>query len=255
VVVVEGPDDFLVLDGRLPGADLFPADGKPNVLTCLENLQAWGVKDVHAVIDLDFDDPNDHAHLSHMITPYDFRDLEAMLAGLGVLEHVLNSLGTAAKVAVPGVTGAIVKEITDQLVPVSRLRALNARERLGIPFDEGDLAKKIDKKSLELDFNSYCRSLRSKSQTNRPSDDDHDRCLHDATLDDGKGPRGKDLVAAVGVALRSRIGNLSLAATQETLLCGVLRSSCGERLESSDWIRRLRSKAALSVLSDSAGDK
>ena len=125
---------------------------------------------------------------------------------------------------------------------VTKLRLVNELERWGLPFDQVDLAGKIDQRRLELKSEGYCAAL-SRAVGNRVPT----QTLMSAattTVDDGLGPRGKDVVAA-GAALRRVAGSLPLQATSEPLITGQLHSSSGMALASSEWLNELRSRIGL----------
>jgi hypothetical protein len=238
-LIVEGPDDYLVLRDHLPGTSFFPADGKANAIRVAKDIVSWDLsRNMTLVVDHDFDGLESIAEIAHEAHPYLGRDLEWMLITLGVLSTVLESQGSFAKLAAAGGPSQVISIIVDACQPVTRLRALNALHGWGLAFDEVDLAKKIDKTSLVLDLAGYCNALLSKSECDLAVDVLISAAS--APSEDGLGHRGKDVATWAGASLRKIVGTLPLAATTSEGIAGQLRSSCGLALSQSLWMSELR---------------
>ncbi len=234
VLLVEGPDDLLVLKHHIPVELIFPADGKPNVLRAIDSLNEWQVTGVRAVIDADFDDSRD----DETVLAYDQRDLEAMLIELGVLASVLEHQGSAAKLAAEGGAAAVVAVLCAAALPIARLRQASRREGWGLTFDAVDIASKSDRRTLALRPDRYAAALVQASITTASIDDVRQALDHDEI--DHRGPRGRDVMTFAGVALRQRVGTLQQAACEEPRLSAQIRSSGALALERSPWMSRLR---------------
>lgn len=239
LIVVEGPDDQLTLAPVLPGIDIFPADGKRNAIDACVRLVNWNLARFACVVDEDLYDQAVPRELLARYYPYLEADLEAMLISIGVLEELLVHIGSVAKLQACGGAGGLIETVCVNVAAVTSLRQQNAIQGWGLNFDDVDLASKIDKRSLELQLNSYCMALlrASSSQTSATQ-----ALLLEAAGRTPTGPyrfRGKDVVAIVGVALRAKAGSLPHTATAEKLLCANLRSSAGLRLSQSEWLRGL----------------
>lgn len=234
VLLVEGPSDALVLRPLVDGVKIFAANNKSNVYRAVSALKSWGIAGVRGVVDRDFDEDPEAAQ----VIAWDGRDLENMLIGLGVLAEVLEHQGSDVKLAKVGGAPALVQKLIMTLSEVSRLRRINAREGLGLPFDDVSLASKVNQKTLSLDLKSYVTALLSKA--NYPVQLAQLLAQIASEEEDALGPRGKDVVALAGVALRSVAGNLKAHACDEPVLSGQLRSSSQFALHASEWIARLR---------------
>jgi len=234
ILLVEGPSDALVLRPLIDNVKVFAANTKSNVYSAISALGSWGITGVRGVVDRDFDED---AEVTGIIA-WQGRDLENMLIGLGVLADVIEHQGSDVKIAKVGGAGALVDRLVKSLSEVSRLRRINTREGLGLPFDDVSLASKVSQKTLVLDFTSYLTSLLSKA--GYPVQVDQLKARVSSEEDDALGPRGKDVVALAGVALRSVAGNLKAHACDEPVLSGQLRSSAQFALHSSEWIVHLR---------------
>lgn len=135
----------------------------------------------------------------------------------------------------------MVNRLQSCVAPVTRLRLRNASENWGLAFDEVDLSTKIDQRDLTLKKLAYCSAIQRSSRGNIEFAI-ISATADDAALDDGLGARGKDVIAAAGVALRRVAGNLQLAATSESVLSAQVHSSSGLALANSEWLANLRAK-------------
>lgn len=236
VLIVEGTEDYLVLRSHLPGVEIFPADGKPNVIDAARTLQSWAVERFLCVTDPDFDSAEEIEDISSVHHPYRGRDLEAMLIAMGVLATVLEHQGSARKIAALGGPDALIHELKTCVAPVTALRRKNASEGWGLAFDKVDMAGKIDRDRLRLRSANYCAALLQASTSTISSSAVLAEAEHAENLADY---RGKDVMVAAGVALRKRAGTLPQAATVESILSAQLRSSCGLALSKSEWLAEL----------------
>lgn len=235
--VVEGPDDELLLSYHLPRAVFFPAGGRSNVISAAEALERWRVKRFVALVDADY-----------LPTPpapvrcYQGRDLEGMLVQLGALEILIDHQGSRQKVANAGGSEALVARLVESASFLSALRAVNARDSLGLPFDSVDLFKKVDPNTLELSKRELCQALLARCSADVTPDE-----LVDAALkveDDGLGPSGKDVTGLAGVALRKLIGTLPHAVADPKYLLPHLRSGAILLVKESPWLATMSAEVA-----------
>lgn len=244
-LVVEGDDDALVLRPHFEQhAVVFRADGRNNAVRAARELRKSGHGLFCAVVDRDFGEEEVLDELADVLVAYDGRDLESMLISLGVLAKLADFLSSKSKLSAAGGSEALVARVIEVAMPVARLRSANATNRWGLRFDDVDLADKVDLKTLDLKLEGYCRALIDKS----------DRRLELGVLmeaaalpvGDDFGPRGKDVVALFGVALRRLVGDYKQAASREPLLSAPLRSSCEPELGASKWLSSVRDRLTLS---------
>lgn len=240
ILLVEGPGDRRILKRLLPDVEIIPADGKNNLISAAHSLMDWGVMGVVGIIDADFDDRKDMKDLSGMIVAYDMRDLEMMLISLGVLEIVLEHQGSASKIESLGGSKALAERLVSAAHPVSALRSVNRVKKFGIAFDGVGIAKKVDPKSLSLKIDSYCRALIETSDVSLGLSEL--KSLIESYVDDGRGPRGKDVLEFASVALRKVAGTRKLEAVAVDSLVSQLHSSCGLSLSESEWLGNLRER-------------
>lgn len=238
-VLVEGPDDQITLAPLLRGVDIFPTDGKQNALAAATVLVTWGTDRFACVVDADLYGHQPASPILHRYFPYHEADLEAMLVSMGVLGDLLSHIGSPEKIKACGGVSTLVDKLCKNVAAVTSLRQQNEVNHWSIAFDKVDLASKVDKKTLQLNVNSYCMALLSAS---RPNTSASQAALLHAAEQMPNGPfafRGKDVVAFAGVALRATAGSLPHAATAEQVLSSQLRSSAGLRLSQSDWLALL----------------
>lgn len=233
ILIVEGPDDILVLREHLPREIIFAADGKRNALRAMDSLGAWGFVGIRAVLDADFDEPED-GRSDPRILLYEGRDLEAMLVLLGVLARILDHQGSAAKVESLGGARELCGQLISQAHAVAEIRAANHKESWGLRFDDVDIAAKTDRRTLKIDLQRLVAALIQASDTDVSSAEVL-RVVKGDTLD-GRGPRGKDVLALAGLALRHKAGSLPVAATVVDVISAQLRSSAGLLVERSAWL-------------------
>ena len=240
IIIVEGPTDQQLLQEHLPDVKFFPVDGKVNVLRCLRQLNAWGIQKVIGITDRDFDGPNQiEPEIADMHMHYQGRDLEAMLIELGVLATTLEYIGSRHKLSAVGGAQQFIDRLRTVVTPIMRLRLHNMQKGWGLPFDEIDLAGKLERRTVELKLESYCAALSSHYSCDA-SIEEIRTATADDSIDDGHGPRGKDIVIAAGVGLRHLVGSLQQAATGENVLAAMLYSSSGLAISRSEWLRRVR---------------
>lgn len=253
VLIVEGPDDELVLKPHLEGVQFFPAAGRENALRTARDLLKVGVTRFLCVTDLDFDDPREFADLGNHHLVYEGTDLESMLVSLGVLALVLEHTGSSAKIGALGGADAVVAILIGLIGPISRLRACNREFAWGIAFDRVEIDRYIENKSgLTFRTREYILALLRNSAAGvaeAGGDAGELPSLEVLTaLSQGDGPapfRGKDVIVAAGVALRRTVGTLPKAACDEGVLCGQVRSSSGLALSRSGWLKNLRRRISV----------
>lgn len=240
ILLVEGPSDLLVLKAHLPNVHIFPTDGKTSALRAIRQLLQWGMANVIAVIDRDFDNPSDTADIGDALHPYEMRDLEGMLIEMGVLTSVIQYQGNREKIELFGGAESLVAKLVETARPLTALRSHNRKYNLALSFDELNIAHKTDLQTLEFEVLAFCSALMSVSDTEVKLAQLLSFAKTEVT--DELGPRGKDVVSLAGVALRSVAGSLPLAATKEEVLNPQVLSSAGFALSASDWLRVLQAK-------------
>lgn len=240
VLLVEGPSDQRVLSNVIEDASWFPLASKSNVLEALDELVRRNVDGVLGIVDRDFDfQSKDCSSISRSRRLYyERRDLESMLVGMGTLSGIMANCGSAAKIDTLGGADRLVSKLIEAVMPIANLRSKNELNRWGLNFDKVAIDRFIDKRSLHFKVTSYCASLYRTSDES-PSVGELEIIAQGPALDE-YGPRGKDIIAAAGVALRSVAGSLEKSATSESLLTSILHAASGLNLSASQWVRELQ---------------
>lgn len=244
IVLVEGPADAHVLKPRLPGADLFIAQGRRNVIRNVAELRSLALERVFGIIDADFDDDDYSRSLHGAIIPYERRDLESMLIGLGALKYTFEHYSSENKRKVYGSADSLIARLVEIAAPITALRYASRCNGWGIPFDKVAIeGKHVSLSPIKFQTLKYCQGLHSQLPFNDPSVRD----LIGASsndVPDSLGPRGKDVVAIAAVVLsklRSKSGGPCAADLEH-----MLRVSAADFIERSKWLEELRSRIGLS---------
>ncbi|RQX10847.1 hypothetical protein DDE19_31640 [Micromonospora ureilytica] len=251
VLVVEGPSDKRVLDEILPSSfPTFPAGNRSAALSTAKQLKNWGFDSFYCVVDRDFDSEVAVVEAAGIpVHPYENADLEAMLAQTDGLRRLVEELGSNDKLRRIGGLPALRQILQEIVVPLGRLRAANSQRSWGLPFDDVDLASKIGHKDLSFNLQGYCAAL-SQRRGGRPSAttliriaQGLDRSTSEATCPRGSAPyyRGKDLMVALGVGLRSLAGTSDKALTDGEHLARILRAIAAPHLARTAWLLELHS--------------
>lgn len=233
ILVVEGPDDLLLLRDHIPQEIIFPADGKRNALRAMDAIAEWKLPGIRAIVDADFDEPDD-GRGDERILLYEGRDLEGMLIQFGVLAHLLDHLGSASKLVKLGGSQELCAQLVQKAHSVAEIRAANEIQSWGLRFDGVDITAKTDRRTITLDLSRYVAALIQASDTHVKAPVVLKVVVGDRL--DGRGPRGRDVLAFAGLALRSHAGSLQAAATTVDVLAGQLRSSAGLAVAHSEWL-------------------
>ncbi|GAB3302233.1 hypothetical protein GCM10027427_28610 [Pseudoclavibacter terrae] len=233
-MLVEGPDDVLVMRPHIAPEIVFAAGTRSNVIRAVSALQEWGMPGVRAIIDADYDPrPANEAIFS-----YDARDLEGMLVRMGVLDLIIDHLGSAEKIKKLNGASTLVAKLIQLGEEVGALRASNRENGWGLPFRNVDPASKTDIRTLVFDRDRYIRALIQASETEVTFGEINDAL---STLaKDELGPNGKDVLSFAAVALRNAAGTLHKEACSSAVLGAQLRSSCALELERSEWMTMIR---------------
>jgi hypothetical protein len=245
VVVVEGRKDELFVGRLMPGkVAIFPAGTRDEVIRAARRLRDLELDQVSCVLDRDFDDEVIAAEANGLpIVPYDDADLEAMLWWSPVLSDVVEEIGSRVKLARFGGIAALRDKCIDVVQPLQRLRRANALNGWGIAFDKLELRRRINHRTLSLRVQSLCDALW------RPDLDVDKSALYEAatSFPEAQCPatgrplvRGRDAIAAVGVALRSTVGNLSYANAEAERIAEIMRLRASEAdIHATRWRTRL----------------
>lgn len=241
-----GSPDRVVLRGAGILEQIIPIGPRHEVLDVLKQAVELNLGPVVAVVDRDFDDClEDLGDLP--VVAFDGADLESSLWDSEVFEGALEVLGSAAKVDALGGPVAVKRMVDELITPVQRLRAFNGRLGVGLPFDAIDLRRRIKATDLSFNVDAYCDSLRREHSEGQ----EIDRRQLIEVARTGEMPvcsdtglplyRGKDRLAALGVALQRLAGNLTHAqAAADNVARTFYMGARSEILDRAAWMVRLR---------------
>jgi hypothetical protein len=245
--VVEGTSDEHFSQRILPeGIDIFIAGTRDTVLVTAHEVRAHGLTQVACLVDRDFDDVVGKAIAAGLpVVAYDGADLECMLFMSPALHTLLREFASDVKLKSFGGPEAVRRTILELVLPVARLRRANATHRWGVNFDGVDFGDRIKVSNLRLDLGPLADALLAASLG--PSTTRKDLIEAARTSDAPECPqsgcpmvRGKDALAALGVALRRKLGNLQKPEAHHDRLAKVLRVAADRPdLQQTIWYQRV----------------
>jgi hypothetical protein len=211
VAITEGPTDNRILSATLGVSekDLFPAGGQRNVLRCARKLKDEPLTGVICVADRDFNCGEAAIPDMWWLVFYDDADVEAMIVESPALTRVLEEWSSESKLARFGGVEAVRAAVRESAGPLAILRAVNARDGLGLSFDGINLQDLFDKSTGELRVASLIGKLAEQSEVSHEElkkslETERPVCPHtNRPL-----ARGRDLIAAIGALLRKLVGSL-----------------------------------------------
>ncbi|WP_141725285.1 hypothetical protein [Micromonospora pallida] len=201
------------------------------------------------IVDRDFsNDLEEYESGPLPLHPYENADLEAMLTRMNAFRALLLELGSEDKIVYMGGAEAVTCILQDIVAPITRLRAANAAMGWGLAFDKVDLADKIDIRTLSLNLDGYCSALISKNPDPPPKQvllsfaTGRAKLPYEPKCPRGSNPyyRGRDLLAAAGVALRKKIGSCDKSTTGSEHLARILRAIGCQQFANSTWSEELQ---------------
>ena len=245
IILVEGSPDRAVLRRALPiQRQIFPVGPRHDVLLLVEEVLSRQLGPAVAVVDRDFDSAVDAANVAGLpVIAFDGCDLESMLWETKALDETLESLGSEAKIASVGGVNAV-RMLVDRLVlPLQRLRAANCNESLGLDFGVIDLRSRIRGPDLALSVDGLCDSLRrARTDVDRRQliSYAHTYPLPLCPSTARELYRGKDRIAALGVCLKRKLGNLRHQQADVDSVCRLLHANAvPDVLRGAVWLRQL----------------
>lgn len=249
VVIVEGPTDVAFLENCVPlDCSYFPAGTRSLALKAATGLHEFEMRRYTCIVDRDFDDTvAQYEKSGARVFAYENADLEAMLSTTKPFTIFLEALASREKLGRRGGANAVLSEIQDIVRPLTLLRRANSELGWGLRFDEVDVAGKIDRRTLKLQLQSYCAAL-SETVSGNPSQGvllayatGQQQTAMAPECPRGSSPyyRGRDLLAAVGVALRNAIGSCDRGVANAEHLAKVLRLTAAGYLADHPWMQDL----------------
>jgi hypothetical protein len=210
-VIVEGPSDERILDSALPidRRALFGIGGRSNLLRCVAALDEQPMDGVLCVGDRDFDlDESDYPNAWWFVL-YDDADIEAMLVDAEPLVRFLGTWASDEKVQQLGGPEGVRTMLKERTLPLSILRTVNARDRLGIPLNSVDIKGAMVRKTGTLKRESLIgRVLAVDGVTRAEVESFLAEAPRRSPFTGAPLARGRDLMAVLAVLLRSVLASL-----------------------------------------------
>jgi len=209
-LLVEGSTDAKRMDKFVDQAacSLVNCYGKQNVIGAIELMQDVGLEDCLGMVDADFDRVRNHPVNNESIVYSKFHDFDLDNALTGVIDRYLIEVADEAKLADVGGARACVDMILKAIKPLSILRYANeirrlrydlTRLKMDVFFDGHSV--NIDKMIDEVSFREFEDKVYKDALRLRISE------IVDLDFDLLQLTNGHDFIAALGLALRDRVGN------------------------------------------------
>ncbi|MCW2370328.1 DUF4435 domain-containing protein [Sphingobium sp. B11D3D] len=190
-----------------PSCSVINCFGKANVRDTIELQQDVGNDDCIGFIDADFDRIDGKHADNEDILISNTHDFDTDVCYSDAMLRYLEEMGTAGKLCQGGGAKNCVADIAQCLKPLSCLRYVNQRDQLGYKLDRVDLEVFFNGHILDLnamiDHVSQGRFSSDECKTSLRSRVEH---FMGVDFDLWQLTNGHDLIAAIGIALRDRLG-------------------------------------------------
>ena len=228
-LIVEGNDDKKFFRSLLNGIDkvnlicVWGADNVMHVIREVDKLKlTMRICPTLGVVDRDYRIPLGILLQSPNLIASDARDLECMMFGSPSFEAVLSEFGSETKVAVLGGPGSIAAAAIASASTVGRIRFHVHELRSGTTFQQLELSRIVDRKTLAIDPDELIKHLNARQGVSgqplpaTATDQAKHACLK-ARCDKGQPYfqhdlllcRGHDLMEIMAIGFRSLFGSRS----------------------------------------------
>lgn len=227
-VLLEGAGDWKRLEKFLdPNTTLaIPCHGKNNVLETIDIVQDRGFEDCLGLVDADFDRINNLSIENDDIIFSNFHDFDMDLMSTEATTEYCHKYGTKQIIENNGGMKTIIDSIITELKPLSSLRYANEKKKLEYSLSDIEIESFFDGHTIDVDAMIDAVSF-GKFDTHecRSALKGHIVQYVDAELELWQLTNGHDLAAALGIALRARIGNRTEFQTQKKQMEADFRSA------------------------------
>jgi hypothetical protein len=230
-LIVEGDDDRKFFKSSLRGIDkvnlicVWGADNVMHVIREIDKLRpAARISPTLGIVDRDYRIPLGNLLQSPNLIASDARDLECMMFGSPSFEAVLSEFGSEKKVAALGGLKPIAAAAISAASTVGRIRFHVCHTRSGTSFQQLELSRVVDRKTLTIEPDELVRHLNARqgvsgsplpatavaqaadSCTKARCEKGQPYFQHDLLL-----CRGHDLMEILAIGFRSLFGSRSAA--------------------------------------------
>ena len=228
-LIVEGDDDRKFFRSSLKGIDkvnlicVWGADNVMHVIREIDKLRPTArISPTLGVVDRDYRVPLRSLLQSPNLIASDARDLECMMFGSPSFGAVLSEFGSEKKVAALGGPGLIAATAIASASTVGRIRYHVYQLRCGTTFQQLELSRIVDRKTLKIDPDELIKHLNARQGVSghplpaTATDQAKDACAK-ARCDKGLPYfqhelllcRGHDLMELLAIGFRSLFGSRS----------------------------------------------
>lgn len=168
-LIVEGQGtDARVYGGFIDDSvcQIIPAHGKENAIRAIEILEQSNFSGVLAIVDADFWRLDSIPLPSPNVFITDAHDLEMMILQSPALEKVLREVGSDEKIKrFTDQQGKPLREILLNIAcPIGCLRWISLQENLSLIFEDIDLGKFVDERTLTINIIGMITTIKNKSR-------------------------------------------------------------------------------------------
>lgn len=170
------PGPFALAEGGLDGriyrrvlssdATLLVARGRENALGALRLLEDEGAKDSCAIIDSDFRRLTGTPDLGENVHFTDHHDAECMVLNSPAFDKVIEIYARPTKVASWSGTHDLRTKLLEVALPLGALRYVSDRDGLRLRFEELNLGRFIERRTLTVDVEQMVKTALSNSRRN-----------------------------------------------------------------------------------------
>jgi hypothetical protein len=182
--------------------------GKDNLVGAIELMQDVGHEDCIGFADADFDRILNTHVANDDIVHSQFHDFDIDICATDALNRYLCEMGDESKVARHGGHPGCVESILLGIKPLSAMRFANCKHTLGYRLTELELSDFYDGSTVDIDLmiDIVSRGAMS-SSAHRAALRSHIDRYTASEFDLWQFTNGHDFIAALGIALRSRLGS------------------------------------------------
>lgn len=229
-LLLEGAGDWKRLEKFInPQTTLaLPCHGKSNVFDAIEITQNRGFEDCLGMIDSDFDRINKCQIENEDIILSNFHDFDMDTYSTNTISDYCNIFGNVSKINSLGGMTVLIDTIIRDLKPLSALRFANEKQKLEYSLSDIDIGQFFDGHSIDITemINAVSYGKFDTSE-HRDALREHVNRYMNADFELWQFTNGHDLAAAVGIALRSKIGERSEFQTRKQTIEADLRAMIG----------------------------
>jgi hypothetical protein len=215
--LMEGPHDFrrFAKFFNSESAAVIPCHGKGNVVGAIDLMQDIGLDDCLGFVDADFERIDGLSSANDDIILSDGHDFDIDICTSGVVPRYLEETAVAKKLDGVGGCAKLIQSLLEGLKPLSALRYANEKKGLGYKLSDINLESFFD--GAVIDVGRMIEAVsggKFSAPEHRADLAAHVGHYAGVEMDLRQFTNGHDLIAALGIALRDRVGSRHPAQTR-----------------------------------------